>query len=41
MLNALASLARSGIKEYIEAFNEFFEDPNGISQNGISNSDNY
>ena len=29
MLNALASLARAGIKEYIDAFNEFFENPNG------------
>ena len=41
MLNALASLARAGINEYIEAFNEFFENPNGISQNGNSTSDNY
>jgi hypothetical protein len=30
MLNALASLARAGIKEYLDAFNEFFENPNGI-----------
>ena len=29
MLNALASLARAGINEYLEAFNEFFKDPNG------------
>jgi hypothetical protein len=41
MLNALASLAKAGINEYIEAFNEFFENPNGISQNGNSTSDNY
>lgn len=41
MLNALASLARAGINEYIEAFNEYFDNPNGISQNGNSTSDNY
>lgn len=29
MLNALASLAKSGIREYLDAFNEFFENPNG------------
>lgn len=27
MLNALASLARAGIKDYVEAFDEFFKDP--------------
>ena len=29
MLNALASLARAGINEYLDAFNEFFEAPEG------------
>ena len=29
MLNALASLAKAGIREYLDAFNEFFENPNG------------
>jgi hypothetical protein len=41
MLNALASLARAGINEYIEAFNEYFENPNGISQNGDSTGNNF
>ena len=29
MLNALASLARAGINEYLDAFNEFFDAPEG------------
>jgi hypothetical protein len=29
MLNALASLARAGIKDYIDSFGEFFTNPDG------------
>jgi hypothetical protein len=41
MLNALASLAKAGIKDYLEAFNEFFRNPDDYSYEEDSNGDTY
>jgi hypothetical protein len=32
MYNALAALAKNGIKENLEAFDEFFKNPNGAAK---------
>lgn len=45
MLNALASLARAGMKDYVKAFDEFFQNPEGTTQdkngNEVSTNQNY